>query len=41
LKLDAFEQVLGESSKTILAVPVQAQQQLYLDLRDTNSLPPP
>jgi membrane protease subunit HflK len=41
LKLDAIEQVLGKSSKTILAVPVQAQQQLYLDLRDTNSLPPP
>jgi membrane protease subunit HflK len=41
LKLDALEQVLGKSSKTILAVPAQTKQELYLDLRDTNNLPPP
>jgi HflK protein len=41
LKLDAIEQVLGEPNKTILAVPSQAKQELYLDLRDTNNLPPP
>jgi HflK protein len=41
LKLDAIEQVLGKANKTVLAVPAQAKQELYLDLRDTNSLPPP
>jgi membrane protease subunit HflK len=41
LKLDAIEQVLGKANKTILAVPAQMKQGLYLDLRDTNNLPPP
>jgi HflK protein len=41
LKLDAIEQVLGKPNKTILAVPAQSKQELYLDLRDTNNLPPP
>lgn len=41
LKLDAIEQVLGKANKTILALPAQTKQELYLDLRDTNSLPPP
>jgi membrane protease subunit HflK len=41
LKLDAIEQVLGKANKTILAVPAQTKQELYLDLRDTNNLPPP
>jgi HflK protein len=41
LKLDAIEQVLGNANKTILAVPAQTKQELYLDLRDTNNLPPP
>jgi HflK protein len=41
LKLDVLEQVLGKPNKTILAVPAQTKQQLYLDLRDTNNLPPP
>jgi HflK protein len=41
LKLDAIEQVLGKPNKTILAVPGQPKQELYLDLRDTNNLPPP
>jgi membrane protease subunit HflK len=41
LKLDAIEQVLGKPNKTILAVPAQSKQELYLDLRDTNKLPPP
>ena len=41
LKLDVIEQVLGKANKTILAVPAQTKQELYLDLRDTNNLPPP
>jgi HflK protein len=41
LKLDVIEQVLGKANKTILAAPAQAKQELYLDLRDTNNLPPP
>jgi HflK protein len=41
LKLDAIEEVLGNANKTILAVPAQTKQELYLDLRDTNNLPPP
>jgi HflK protein len=41
LKLDVLEQVLGKPNKTILAVPAQTKQELYLDLRDTNNLPPP
>jgi membrane protease subunit HflK len=41
LKLDVIEQVLGKADKTILAVPAQMKQELYLDLRDTNNLPPP
>jgi membrane protease subunit HflK len=41
LKLDAIEQVLGKPNKTILAVPAQSKQELYLDLRDTYNLPPP
>lgn len=41
LKLDVIEQVLGKANKIILAVPAQAKQELYLDLRDTNNLPPP
>jgi regulator of protease activity HflC (stomatin/prohibitin superfamily) len=41
LKLDAIEQVLGNASKTVLTVPAQAKQELYLDLRDTKNLPPP
>jgi membrane protease subunit HflK len=41
LKLDAIEQVLGKPNKTILAMPAQAKQEFYLDLRDTNNLPPP
>jgi modulator of FtsH protease HflK len=41
LKLDVIELVLGKASKTILAVPAQTKQELYLDLRDTNNLPPP
>jgi HflK protein len=41
LKLDVIEQVLGKANKTILAVPAQMKQELYLDLRDTNNLPPP
>ena len=41
LKLDVIEQVLGKANKTILAVPAQLKQGLYLDLRDTNNLPPP
>ena len=41
LKLDVIEQVLGKASKTILAVPAPTKQELYLDLRDTNNLPPP
>jgi HflK protein len=41
LKLDAIEQVLGKPNKTILAVPAQAKEEFYLDLRDTNDLPPP
>jgi HflK protein len=41
LKLDVIEQVLGKADKTILAVPAQTKQELYLDLRDTHNLPPP
>lgn len=41
LKLDAIEQVLGNASKTVLTVPAQTKQELYLDLRDTKNLPPP
>jgi HflK protein len=41
LKLDAIEQVLGKPNKTILAVPTHTKQELYLDLRQTNDLPPP
>lgn len=41
LKLNAIEQVLGNASKTVLTVPAQAKQELYLDLRDTKNLPPP
>jgi hypothetical protein len=41
LKLDVIEQVLGKANKTILAVPAQTKQELYLDLRDTSNLPPP
>jgi HflK protein len=41
LKLDVIEQVLGKPNKTILAVPAQTKQELYLDLRGTNDLPPP
>jgi membrane protease subunit HflK len=41
LKLDVLEQVLGKPNKTILAIPAQTKQELYLDLRDTNNLPPP
>jgi HflK protein len=41
LKLDVLEQVLGKANKTILAIPAQTKQELYLDLRDTNNLPPP
>jgi membrane protease subunit HflK len=41
LKLDVIEQVLGKANKTILAVPTQVKQELYLDLRDTHNLPPP
>ena len=41
LKLDVIEQVLGKANKTILALPAQTKQELYLDLRDTNNLPPP
>ena len=41
LKLDVLEQVLRKPNKTILAVPAQTKQELYLDLRDTNNLPPP
>jgi membrane protease subunit HflK len=40
LKLNAIEQVLGNASKTVLTVPAQANQELYLDLRDTKNLPP-
>jgi len=41
LKLDAIEQAMGNANKMILAIPAQAKQELYLDLRDTNNLPPP
>jgi HflK protein len=41
LKLDVLEQVLGKPNKTILAIPAQTKQEFYLDLRDTNNLPPP
>jgi HflK protein len=41
LKLDVIEQVLGNASKIILAAPVQAKQELYLDLRDMKNVPPP
>ncbi|MBO0695212.1 MAG: protease modulator HflK [Verrucomicrobia bacterium] len=41
LKLDVIEQVMGKANKTILAMPAQINQGLYLDLRDTNDLPPP
>lgn len=41
LKLDVLEQVLGKATKTILAVPERSKQELYLDLRNTEALPPP
>ena len=41
LKLDVIEQVLGNANKIILAAPVQAKQELYLDLRDMKNFPPP
>jgi HflK protein len=41
LKLDVIEQVLGNANKIILAAPVQAKQELYLDLRDMKNVPPP
>ncbi|MBA3960570.1 MAG: hypothetical protein H0X40_01530 [Chthoniobacterales bacterium] len=41
LKLDVLDQVLGKATKTILAVPDSSRQDLYLDLRNTQSIPPP
>lgn len=41
LKLDVLDQVLGKATKTILAVPDSSRQDLYLDLRNTQAMPPP
>ncbi len=41
LKLDVIEQVLGKATKTILALPDRSKQEFYLDLRNTQSIPPP
>jgi HflK protein len=41
LKLDVIEQVLGKATKTILALPERSKQELYLDLRNTQAMPPP
>ncbi len=41
LQLDVLEQVLGKATKTILAVPERSKQELYLDLRNTQEMPPP
>ncbi|MGH8092124.1 MAG: protease modulator HflK [Chthoniobacterales bacterium] len=41
LKLDVLDQVLGKATKTILAIPDKSRQDLYLDLRNTEAMPPP
>lgn len=41
LKLDVLDQVLARATKTILAVPDSARQDVYLDLRNTQKMPPP
>jgi len=41
LRLDAIQESLGKSIKTIVGIPAGVPKEFYLDLRNTSDLPPP